>query len=173
MPDLIVIEQLLAYLVSEGIAQRLSATPIGALPAVCLAPRDGAPLPRDLTLVDNAWTGEVTITLVDSLTLGRDGLQPYVENCFVDVIVRSPQPTPGKLVQRRIRELIAPTNEPGGRHQWMMGALLVERSFEWRGDQPLPRSQALAAGDDKGTYDRVASYCFAARRKVLAGLPLL
>lgn len=162
MPDYIATEQLLTYLVAQGVGQRWTTAPSLTVPLVTLLPRDGAPLPRD---------GEnVTVTLVDTNLRGPPGLEAWIEEAFIDVIVRSRQPSAGKLVQRQIKGLLHPYDSNGGRKQWMMGALLVESSREWRGDQPLPQRQAIGESDPHVTYDRIASYVIGARRKILAGL---
>ena len=54
----------------------------------------------------------------------------------------------------------------------MMNNLLVEQSLEWRGDQELPQRQSVAEADAHVTYDRVQSFRFRCRRKILAGLTL-
>ncbi len=127
-------------------------------------PRDGAPLPR---------TGEnATITLRDPTTRPAAELEAWVAETFVDVIVRARQAGAGKLLQRRILDLLAPYDLHGGRKQWMMGALLVEQSLVWRGDQDMPQRESIAQGDAHATYDRVQSFRIRARRKILAGLTL-
>lgn len=164
MPDLIVIEELQDYLVAQGVGQLPSAAPSTGLPVVILAPRDGAPLPR---------TGEnATITLIDTMLRAPTGLEPWLEETFVDVIVRSRTASPGKLIQRTIHGLIAPFDQTGGRKNWMMGALRVEYSTEWRGDQPLPTREAVTESNPRITYDRVQSFRFGCRRKILAGLSI-
>lgn len=164
MPDLLVIEELASYLVTQGIGQRPSATPSLTVPSIWLMPRDGAALPR---------VGEnVTITINDTNLSGPQELMAWIDETFVDVIVRSRQPGVGKLVQRSIKKLLVPWDAHGGRKQWMMNNLLVEASNEWRGDQPLPQSPVATATDAHQTYDRVASYRFTCRRKILAGSTL-
>ncbi len=168
MADLDVLTELKTYLIAQGVAQRFdndgSPAPSLALPSIVLMPRKGAPLPRD---------GEnITITLNDTMLRSPSPLEPWVQEAFVDVIVRSRQPAPGKVLQRAIGALIAPWDQVGGRKGWMMGALLVEQSMMWRGDQPLPQRQAIGESDPHATYDRVASYRFLCRRKVLAGLSM-
>lgn len=164
MADLVVIEELATYLVAQGVGQRPSATPSLTVPSIWLLPRDGAGLPR---------AGEnVTVTLSDTNILGTPGLTAWLEETFVDVIVRSKQASAGKLVQRQVKLLLVPWDAHGGRKQWMMGGLLVEASNEWRGDQILPQRQDVGATDPHATYDRVASYRFTVRRKILAGSTL-
>jgi hypothetical protein len=162
--DLIVIEELQAYLVAQGVGQLPGAAPSLTLASVWMAPRDGAPLPRD---GENA-----TVTLTDTMLRSPSDLEAWMSETFVDVVVRSRQPSPGKLIQRAILGLIVPFGAHGGRKQWMMGNLLVEGSTEWRGDQVLPQMRSIAQTDAHLTYDRVASYRFSCRRKVLAGLSL-
>jgi hypothetical protein len=164
MPDLDVLRELQVYLIAQGIGQAPSSAPSLTVPSIWLMPRDGSPLPRD---------GEnITITLHDTMMRSPSSMEPWMQEAFVDVIVRSRQPTPGKLLQRTIGALIAPWGLPGGRHQWMMGGLLVETSDQWRGDQPMPQRQDTSQGDPHISYDRVASYRFVCRRKVLAGLSM-
>lgn len=153
MANLIVVEELQSYLVAQGVAQLPAGAPSTTLPSLWLAPRDGAPAPR---------TGEnVTITLVDTLLAPAAELEAWIEEAFVDVIVVARQNAAAKLAHRVIRDLIHPIEAHGGRTNWPMGALLVEYSTTWRGEQPLYQ--------DNQTYSRVASYRFGARRKVLAG----
>ncbi|HET6502105.1 MAG TPA: hypothetical protein VFG87_15220 [Amycolatopsis sp.] len=171
MADLILLEQLHAYLIAQGAGQHPSAAPSLTIPSVWMVPRDGAPLPR-VDPATKAPLENITITLVDTHFRSPSTLELSVEETFVDVIIRSRQPGAGKLVQRAIKSLLAPVDATGGRWQWMMGALLVELSTEWRGDQPLPQRQSIGESDPHVTYDRVASYRFQCRRKVLAGLSL-
>lgn len=173
MADLHVIEQLQTYLVAQGIGQRPSAAVSLTIPSIWKQPRDGAALPRNLAKdASGRWIGETTIAL--SKTLGRDpsNLEPWMEEAFIDVIVRSPQADTAEAVQRAIKLLIAPWDQLGGRHQWLMGALLVETSDQWRGDQELPKLRAREAADAHATYDRVQSFRIVCRRKILAGLTL-
>jgi hypothetical protein len=170
--DLDVLQELQTYLVAQGIG----VVPFNPKPAdgvqvttIWTYPRDGAALPRNIAKVNGVLQGETTVTLVDTNLRSPSSLEPWMQEAFVDVIVRSPQAFTGKLVQRAICALIAPGDLPGGRHQWMMGALLVETSTEWRGDQPLPQRQAVGESDSHATYDRIASYRFQCRRKILAG----
>jgi hypothetical protein len=165
MPDYHVIEELQDFLVAQGVAQLPSTAVSLTVPSVWTPPRDGAPLPR---------TGEnVTITLVDTMLRSPSGLEPWLEETFVDVIVRARTAAPGKLVQRTIKNLIVPYDSSlGGRKQWTMGDLLVEYSTEWRGDQPLPMPQNVTSQDPHITYDRVQSFRFGVRRKRLAGLSI-
>ncbi len=170
MPDYVVIEELQDYLVAQGIGQRPSVAPSLTVPSIWLAPRDGAP---DLRSVAGVLAENVTVTLIDTMFRSPNGLEPWLEESFVDVIVRSRHAGAGKLVQRRIRDLIEPGNTSlGGKKNWMMGDLRVEYSRMWRGDQPLPQRQATSESDPHVTYDRVASYMFGCRRKVLAGLSI-
>ncbi len=164
MPEMIVIEELQSYLVTQGIGQLPGAAPSTLLPSIWLAPRDGSPLPR---------IGEnITVTIIDTNLASPPGLMAWIDETFVDIIVRSRQASAGKLVQRSIKKLLVPFDAHGGRKQWMMNDLLVEASIEWRGDQPLPPRQNVGETDARVTYDRVASFRFACRRKILAGLTL-
>lgn len=164
MAEVVVIEQLQDYLVAQGVGQLPGAVPSMILPSIWLAPRDGSPLPR---------AGEnVTVTLIDTNLASPAGLMAWIEETFVDIIVRSRGASEGKLVQRNIKKLLVPFDAHGGRKQWTMGTLLVEQSIEWRGDQPLPQPLTTSSEDPHITYDRVASYRFSCRRKILSGLTL-
>jgi hypothetical protein len=164
MAELVLVEELAAYLVAQGIGQRPSVAPSTSVPSIWLMPRDGAALPR---------AGEnITVTLNDTLPGPDQGLMAWVEGTIVDVTVRSRQPGPGKLVQRAIKRLLVPFDAHGGRRQWMMNSLLVESSYEWRGDQPLPSVESASSDNPHVTYDRIASYRFSVRRKILSGLTL-
>lgn len=156
MPDLIAVDELGAFLIAEGIAQGPNATP-SPVPSVWLQPRQGAPEPRD--------GEESTITLVDAQLSSPGVLEPWIEEAFLEVIVRSRSLAAGRLIHRAIRGRLAPEDQPGGRKLWMMGALLVEYSTLWRGEQPLP------SPNNGRTYDRVQSFRLAARTKSLRGEP--
>jgi hypothetical protein len=175
MPVLDVLQEMQAYLIAQGIG----VAPFTPAPAagvetvsIWLDPRDGAPLPRNIVQVAGVLKGEIIVSLTDTTRRSPSALEPWMSETFIDVTVRSPQQFPGMLVQRSIRDLLMPNDAVGGRWQWMMGALLVENSIEWRGDQPLPHRQALGAADPHLTYDRSAGYRISCRRKVLAGLSL-
>ncbi len=167
MADLDVLRELQLFLIAQGVGQAPDPTahpPSLTVPSIWLMPRDGAPLPRD---------GEnITVTLDDTMLRSPSAMEPWMQESWVDVIVRSRQPTPGKYLQRTINALLAPLDQVGGRKGWMMGSLLVEQSSMWRGDQPIPQRQSIAEGDPHSSYDRVASYRFLCRRKVLAGLSM-
>jgi hypothetical protein len=168
MADLYVLEELRDYLVGQGVGQVPAASSSVVLPSIWLDPRDGAPEPRD---------GEnITITLRDTMLAAAGELEAWIEEAFIDVIVRSRTAAPGKLVQRSIRNLIHPITAHGGRFNWTMNNLLVEYSTMWRADQKLspPNDTASASGGtvyEHPTFDRVQSFRFGARRKALAGLP--
>lgn len=169
MADLLVAQELQSYLVAQGVGQDPDDTPSLTLPSIWLQPRDGAPLPR----VDKS-TGialeAVAITIKDPMLTSPSSLEEWMEEAFIDIIVRAHQPAMAQLVHRQIRGLIVPFEASGGRKQWMMNNLLVETSTQWRMEQELPQLRGIAATDSHRTYDRVASYCFACRRKILAGL---
>lgn len=169
MADLFVIQELQTYLVAQGIGQLPGATPSLTHPSIWLQPRDGAP---DLRQSSGTYLEAATVTLIDTTTGQPSPLEEWVTQTFVDIIVRSRTAGPGKLIHRRIEELLVPYDGSQGRRQWMMNNLLVESSTQWRGDQPLPQRQDISAGDPHLTYDRVASYRFVARRKILAGLTI-
>lgn len=167
MADLLVAQELLAYLVTQGVGQNPDAPPSLTLPSIWLQPRDGAPLPRRTAgdVVENA-----TVTIKDPMLTSPSSLEEWMEEAFIDIIVRARQPAAAQLIHRQIRGLIVPFTASGGRKQWMMNNLLVEYSDQWRMEQELPMMRSVAATDAHETYDRVASYRFACRRKVLAGL---
>ncbi len=172
MPELDLLAELQSYLVTQGIGVRPSAPVPASSASIWTYPRDGAALPRNVTKVNGAYVGETTVTLIDTNLSGPSELEAWMAEIFVDIIVRSPNAGTGKLVQRAIKGLLVPFDAHGGRKQWLMHDLLVENSIEWRGDQPLPQRQAVSEGDAHLTYDRVASYRFSVRRKILAGLTL-
>lgn len=162
MADLHVVEELRAYLIAQGVAQDWNIAASTTVPGIMLQPRDGAPLPRD---GENA-----TITIVDTSLGPPHALEAWIEETFVDVIVRSRTAAPGKLIHRSIRGLIHPISAHGGRQMWTMAGIdPVEYSTMWRPEQPLPPPQD---GRNISTYDRIASYRFGVRRKTLAGLSL-
>lgn len=161
MPEMLVIDELRAYLIAQGLAQTNDpsvAAPSAVLPSVWVKPVDGAPEPR---LPKGAEVA--TITLSDTLLRAPDVLAPWMEEAFIEVIVRSWSPSAGALIQRQIRGLIVPDNAIGGRKMWTMNNLLVEYSTMWRGDQSL--------GATDLSYGRTQSFRFGARRKSLSGLP--
>lgn len=163
MPDLLVLDELLAYLVAQGVAQRPSDPASLDLPSVWRQPRDGAPEPRK-----NASTGELaehaTITLVAAQAgPPTERGDEAIEEALVDVVVRARDNQTAQLLQRQIRALLHPPDAPYARRLWGMGALLVESSRIWRGDQPV---------DSGEFYTRTQSFVIAARRKALAGTPL-
>lgn len=148
MADLIVVEQLRAYLVAQGIVR--NAESAGAAPPCWLNPRDGAkePVSPDLSAV----------TLVQTLAVPQDVLhQPFLQEPIVDVLIRATTSPRAELLQRAIRGVLA------DKRLLTMGDLLVERSLVWREDQHLQ-------ADDR-TYTRVQSFRFLCRVKALQGLP--
>lgn len=161
--DLIVSAELQTFLVDQGIGQLPGAAPSLDLPGIFDNPDDYAPEPRrgpqDGPLLERA-----TITLVDVITMPADGLEAWLEETFVEVVVRSDDDDLAKILHRRIRDLIVPITSHGGHHNWQMAGLWVERSWQSKPEQPLPRLE-------NRFKDRVATYGFSCRRKVLAGLP--
>lgn len=157
MAELYVLEELRDYLIAQGIAQSQAEDASLTIPSVWLNPKDGAPAPRGPKgdQVENA-----TITLIDTNTTGPPELEAWIEETFVDVIVRSRTAAPGKLLQRQIRGLLSPIGDLYGRKHWTMSDLLVEYSTLWRGDQPV-------AADETG-WTRVQSFRFGVRRSVLS-----
>jgi hypothetical protein len=162
VPELLVIDELRAYLIAQGVCQTNDAAvaaPSAVIPSIWVKPMTpGAPEPR---LPEG---GEVaTITLADTLLKSPGDLEPWMEEAFIEVIVRSWSPSAGELIQRQIRGLIVPDGAVGGRKMWTLNTLLVEYSTLWRGDQSL--------GATDLSYGRTQSFRFGARRKSLSGLP--
>jgi hypothetical protein len=160
VPDvnLFVVEELFTFLIGAGIVQHPDQPPSATIPGVWKRPRTGAREPRD--------PETATVTLVATRIAPPSTLSDVLEQTYVDVIVRARTEQPAMLIHRKIRDLIVPEGAQGGRQQlWMMNALLVEASWIWRGEQPLPMPE------DSQTFDRVASYCFECRRKALKGQP--
>jgi hypothetical protein len=164
MADLFVNQELSAYLIAQGVAVDKNAAITGglqALPSVWLLPRAGAPEPRD--------DGNGTVLEQATITLSMQNFPPPdqggdLEEAFIDVLVRARTEPVALLLHRQIRGLLIDVNHPRGmKFQWTMGALLVEYSTTWRVEQSI--------GANDVCYDRVASYRFGCRRKVLAGLP--
>lgn len=160
MAELILVEELQDYLIAQGVGTMpppKGGPAINAgLPSIWLSPRDGAPRPRD-------GLESATVSIVDTQLGSVHDLDTWIEESFVDVIVTAPNNGTVKLIHRGIRNLLHPITGNGGRKQWMMGALLVELSTVWRGEQPLAQ--------DDFVYARTASYRFQVRRKALAGTP--
>lgn len=163
MPDLLVAEELQTFLVAQGIGTLPTAASADpqALPTVWLDPRDGAPQPRQRS--DGQYLEPATITIRETVNASEWELEPWVEETFVDVVIRARSNRTGKLLHRQIRDLLAPRGELGGRKDWDMNDLHVEQSQVWRGDQPVSQ--------DPVSYDRIASFRFLARRTALAGTP--
>lgn len=169
MPDLHVIEELRAYLVAQGAAVDYN-TPSLTIPSVLIDPVDGAPAPRK-------GRETATVTLRDTMLSGPTGrgAEAWLEEAFIDVVVRASSAPAAKLVHRQIRGLLHPIGDLQGRKGWTMGGLLVELSTIWRGEQPLDVAVEQLAGTgprvERDGWARVASYRFEVRRTVLAGAP--
>ncbi len=149
MADLILIEQLRAYLVAQGIVRAWKA--IGTLPQCILDPRDGAPEPAGQAYAD------ATVTLQQTGHVVRPSDEEFLEEPVVDVTVRAYRSQDAELLQRRIR------NALNGEELLTAGTLLIEWARVWRGDQPL--------WSDATSYTRRQSFRFGMRVKALAGLP--
>jgi hypothetical protein len=164
-----IVEELQTYLVAQGVGPLPNSAPSSAIPSIWIQPRDGARLPgkpRGSYSAEAAKVETATITLVDT-QLGSpigNGLEAYIDEAFVDVIVRSKTAAPGKLIHRTIRGLLHPAGDLFGRKGWLMNQAHVEYSNIWRAEQPLP----MALDADVQTYDRVASYRFGVRRANLS-----
>lgn len=171
MPDLIVVQELQTYLVAQSVGQLPGVAASLTVPSIWTEPRDGAALPRNIARdVNGRWIGETTVTIKDPMLGSPSNLEAWIEESFIDIIVRSPQSATAQMIHRQIRGLLHPFDSHGGRKQWMMGALLVESSSQWRVEQAMPQRQAVTENDPHQTFDRVASYRFSVRRKILAGL---
>lgn len=150
---LIVVEELHAYLITQGVAQAPDAVPSETVPSVFLQPRQDAPTPRE---------GEnQTVTLVDTNLSGPPGVEAWLQDCFIDIIVRSRNDAEGKLLHRAIHGLLAPIGQLGGRKHWRMNELLVQESRMWRQERPMPTVE------NGLTYDRAASFQFRCARSDL------
>ena len=159
--DLWVTEELQAYLIAQGVGQVPGAAPSLTIPSIWLQPYDGAPSPRrDKTTSD--WLENATVTLNDTALGPPQALEAWIEEAFIDVVVRARTVPAARMIHRVVRELIHPTAAHGGRKQWQMGALLVEYSTIWTSEAPT--------FSDSTTVTRRAGYRFGARRKILAGL---
>ena len=88
MAELIVIEELQAYLVTQGVGQLPGTTPSLTVPSVWTMPRDGAALPRS---ANGAFVENATITLRDTNLRGPSDLEAWIEEAFIDIIVRARQ----------------------------------------------------------------------------------
>jgi len=165
MGDFFIIEELQTYLVAQGVGQLPNATPSAVLPSIWIQPRDGARLPgkaRGSYTAQQAKVETTTVTLIDTQTGSpmNGALEAYLDETFIDIIVRSSTAAPGKLVHRGIRGLLHPTGSLNGKHGWQMNSVLVEYSNIWRAEQPLP----FVYDGDTQTYDRVAAYRLGVRR---------
>ncbi len=156
MTALIVIEELQDYLISEGVGNHPNTAPSSTLPRISLMGRKGAEMPEA--------PETTTVTLRDTMLAPAAELEAFIEEAFIDVIVRSTSAAAAKLLQRSIRNLLHPNAAHGGRKQWQMGDLLVQYSTIWRGEQDLPPDP----DSDVRTYDRVASYRIGCARSSLA-----
>lgn len=160
-----IVEELQTYLVSQGVGQLPNAAPSATVPSIWIQPRDGARLPgkpRGQYGADAAKVETTTITVVDTQTGSpmNGGLEAYIDEAFIDIIVRSKTAAPGKLVHRTIRGLLHPAGDLYGKQGWQMNSIFVEYSNIWRAEQVLPQPTDA----EVQTYDRVASYRIGARR---------
>lgn len=157
MPDLFVVQELRAFLVDEGVGQRSTEPPSMLLPSIWTD--RVAPLPRK----DEGGT----ITLLDTRLSGPPNLDAWLQETFVDVIVRHRSPGTCRLIHRSIFGLLHPRGDHRGRCQWTMNDLPVEYSTLWRGEQPLP----FPDDGDTDVVSRVTSFRICCRRASLAGVP--
>jgi hypothetical protein len=167
--DLFVVQELRSYLIAQGVVQAASDAPSLTVPSIHVDPSDGAPVPRRSAAGALSEIG--TVTILDTQLQPAAALEAWIEEAFVDVIVRMSSKAGGgarcRLTHRVIRGLLHPNDAHGGRKQWYMNGLLVEYSTIWRGEQPLP----FPTDGDTDVVSRVASYRFGCRRKALQGLP--
>lgn len=161
--DLIVTTELQDYLVAQSIGQLPGAAPSLTTPAIFDNPPDGAPEPRRAPR-DGQALETATISLFEVADAADNPLAAWIQETVVEIVVRSDDDTSTKLLHRRIRDLLAPINDHGGRAMWQMNSLLVERSYQAGPEQPISR------GEDR-YRDRLCTYSFCCRRKALAGLP--
>lgn len=164
MADKLVAQELKAYLIAQVVGVHppdKGATRV-VVPTIWLQPRDGPPQPRWCDSYSD-YQEDTTITLVaQDIAAPNPELEAYVEEAFIDVIVRSRQDAAAQLVHRVIRGLIAPVGSPWGRQQWTMNTLTVQYSTTWRTERQ--------AGATPVDYRRDASYRFGCTRRALAGL---
>lgn len=150
MSDLIVIEELKAYLIAHGVVQDQPGVPGSALPVVWLDPRDGAPEPE-------SRTAPPTVTLRRGVDVVLPALHEWLDSPVVDVIVRAHRAPQGELVQRQIKHLLHE------KKLLVVGQLQTEYIEVWRGTQPLAA--------DGTSYTTLQSFRIEARVKALAGIP--
>lgn len=144
MAALILLEQIRAHLVSQGLVRSTVDTGSGAPPCV-LNPKGGPPQPEGN---DTAF-----VTLQLSGQVPTDHLEGFLEEPVVEVIVRATNHGVGELLQRAIRVLL------NDRHDFMVGSLHVQWCLLWRGIQPVP----LPPGAKATTYDSTQSFRFQIR----------
>ena len=155
MPELLAVDELGAYLLAQGVAQDPNDGVSLTIPSLWIEARQMAPEPRE--------GEEATITLRDTGLGGASPTESFLEEAFIDIVVRARSAGRAQLLQRTIRGLLTPKDAVGGRKNWPMGAIdPVERSFLWRRDQPLPTT------NNGLTYDRVQSFCFQMRVSALS-----
>lgn len=165
MADLYVVQELRTYLIAQGVAQDAASAPSLTVPSIHVDPFDGAPLPR--RSVAGAQIEKGTITILDTMASPAAQLEAWIEETYIDIVVRHRDPAACRSILRAIRELIHPNASNGGRKDWFMNSLRVENSWIWKGEQPLP----FAEQGDTDVISRVTSFCFACRRKSLQNLP--
>lgn len=134
----IVLEELSAYLIAQGVARAGGTT--GSLPPVWLDPKDG---PRQPETPD---TLAVTLLRTGQIPMGH--LEGFLEEPVVDVVVRARNAREGELLQRSIRLLL------NDKANFTIGALTVQWCLLWRGVQPLP----LPQGAKIKTWDSTQSF---------------
>ena len=161
MAEYHVIDELLSCLVTAGVVQRWNTTPSSTIPGAVIGPLKGAPLPR---------TDEpATVTLRQSGVTQANGMDAWLQETAIEVIVRARSAPAGRLLHRSIRGVIHPRGSFPARTNWQMTAsLLVERAYIWRGEQTIPPSMSQQGDRDLSTYDTTESYMFAVRRALLS-----
>jgi hypothetical protein len=149
--DLIVIEELQAYLVAQGVVRAWGGAANG-LPQCILAPRDGAPEASSGKAYENAV---VTLTKIGQVPPVVQ--EEFLENALIECVTRAYRAVDAELIQRRIRATL------NGLRLFTMGSLIVEHAQVFAGDQPL--------GSDETDYTRMQTFLIEARVRSLAGQP--
>lgn len=151
MADVFVLEELAAELVTQGICRAWQTTANG-LPQVIRDERYGTPEPQGKAFED------AIVGLVRTDQVPPAPLEGFLEQAVVDVIVRAYKAQDAELIGRQIRGLL---NDR--RQGYFLGALRIEYSYLWQGDQRL--------GADETSYTRRQSFVICARSLSLAGQP--
>jgi hypothetical protein len=140
VPDLTVVDELRAYLIAQGVGQSNdpNVTPISAVvPSIWKEPSTAPPSRATERRDDHADRHAAATT---------ERPRAFMEETFVECRrARAGRRFAATLMQRQIRQLIAPLDAPGGRKMWMMGNLLVEYSTCGAATSPPAPSTVLRA----------------------------